>query len=99
MSPAVPTGSPRSRLTSRSAAIAGGALILATLVAAGAFSRNEYLSQLRSQLTRSELQARVLEDHSTRSVESVSVLLASLIGQLDPEELTSGHLKTDALVS
>ena len=98
MSPAVPTGSPRSRLTSRSAAIAGGALILATLVAAGAFSRNEYLSQLRSQLTRSELQARVLEDHSTRSVESVSVLLASLIGQLDPVELTSGHLKTDALL-
>lgn len=98
MSPAALPGSPRSRLSSTAAAISGGALILATLVVAGAFSRNEYLGQLRSELTRSELQARVLEDHSTRSVESISVLLTSLSGQLDPSELAGGHPKTDALL-
>ena len=93
-----PSGSHRSRLSSTAASVAGGLLVLATLVAAGAFSRNEYLSQLRSELTRSELQARVLEDHATRSVESVSVLLTSISGQLDPADLYSGHLRTDTLL-
>lgn len=72
--------------------------MLATLLAAVAFSRNEYLSQLNSELARSELQARVLEDHATRSVESVSVLLTSLSSQLDPADLAGGHAKTDALL-
>lgn len=98
MSPAAPPRSPRSSLSSTAAAIAGGILILSTLVAAVAFSRYEYLSQLRSETARSELQARVLEDHATRSVESVSVLLTSLSSQLDPADLLGGHLRTDALL-
>jgi PAS domain S-box-containing protein len=73
-------------------------LVLVTLLVAVAFSRNEYLSQLDSELARSELQARVLEDHATRSVESVSVLLTSLSSQLEPADLAGGHARTDALL-
>ncbi|MBP6854570.1 MAG: PAS domain S-box protein, partial [Rhodoferax sp.] len=89
----------RSRLSSTAATVAGGFLILATLVAVIAFGRNEYLGQVRSELTRSELQARVLEDHATRSVESVSVLLTYLGGQLDAADLAGGHAKADALLA
>ena len=98
MSPAAPPSASRGRLSSTGAAVAGGVLVLVTLLVAVAFSRNEYLSQLNSELARSELQARVLEDHATRSVESVSVLLTSLSSQLDPADLAGGHARTDALL-
>ena len=99
MSGPTPVTTQRSRLSSTAATVAGGFLILVTLVAVIAFGRNEYLGQVRSELTRSELQARVLEDHATRSVESVSVLLTYLGGQLDPADLAGGHTKADALLA
>ena len=98
MSPAAPPSASRGRLSSTGAAVAGGVLVLVTLLVAVAFSRNEYLSQLNSELARSELQARVLEDHATRSVESVSMLLTSLSSQLEPADLAGGHARTDALL-
>jgi len=98
MSPAAPPSASRGRLSSTGAAVAGGVLVLVTLLVAVAFSRNEYLSQLNSELARSELQTRVLEDHATRSVESVSMLLTSLSSQLDPADLAGGHARTDALL-
>ena len=85
MSPAAPPTASRGRLSSTGAAVAGGVLVLVTLLVAVAFSRNEYLSQLNSELARSELQARVLEDHATRPVESVSMLLTSLSSQLEQQ--------------
>jgi len=88
----------RSRLYSHAATVAGAVLVLATLIALAAFGRNEYLGLLRNELERSELQARVLEDHATRSVESVSVLMTYLTRQLDIADLYGQHTRTDALL-
>ena len=92
------TTTQRGRLYSRAATLAGAVLMLATLVALIAFGRNEYLGLVRSELQRAELQARVLEDHAIRSVDSVSVLLGYLTEQLDPADLAGQHLRTDALL-
>jgi len=89
---------PRSRLNGRVATLAGGVLILATLMALVAFARNQYLGLLRNELERSELQARVLDDQATRTMESVSVLLTYLSEQLNTTDLQGSQARTDALL-
>jgi hypothetical protein len=59
--------------------LAGGVLlamaVLAAAAALGIYARQE---RLQAELQRSELLARVLEDHATRSFESASLALAAL---------------------
>jgi hypothetical protein len=58
--------------------VGGLLLVLAVLVAAAAFALYERREQLQAELHRSELLARVLEDHATRSFETASLALAAL---------------------
>ena len=85
--------------TSRAAVLlASGALIIATLLALVAFARNEYVDLVETDLEKSTLQARVLEEHASRSIDSVSVLLTYLTAQLDPADVYGGHAVTDAVL-
>ena len=78
--------------------LASGALIIATLLALVAFARKEYVDMVKNDLEKSTLQARVLEEHASRSFDSVSVLLTYLTAQLDPVDVYSGHAGTDAVL-
>ena len=63
----------------RALVVAGGVLLaLAVVMAATAFSIYERRERLRAEQQRSELLARVLEDHATRSFETASLALAAL---------------------
>jgi PAS domain S-box-containing protein len=87
------------RVTSAATTFAGGALTLATLLALGVLGWYEYEEIIRTDLDRVELEARILEDHATRSIDSASVLMASIAGQLDPADLRAGQDKKDALLT
>jgi PAS domain S-box-containing protein len=62
--------------------LAGGLLAAATLAATLFFARYEFLEILRSDKEQGEMQARVLADHATRAVDTTSVVLAYIAGQL-----------------
>ena len=86
-------------LNSAAATVAGAVLGVATLVALVALGWYEYREIIRSDLERAELQARVLEDHATRSFGSVSVLMTLLDSQLNPSSLSQAPEKTDAILT
>ena len=71
-------------------------LTVATLLALAMLSWYEYREIIKTDLARAELEARVLEDHATRSFDSASALMASMAGGLDPVSLRGEHDKTDA---
>ena len=67
----------------RTMVVVGGLLLaLAVLAAASAFAVYERREQLQAELHRSELLARVLEDHATRSFETASLALAALADEV-----------------
>ena len=67
----------------RTMVVLGGLLLaLAVLAAASAFAVYERREQLQAELHRSELLARVLEDHATRSFETASLALAALADEV-----------------
>ena len=76
--------------------VIGSIVWVGVLVALGWY---EYREIIRSDLERAELQARVLEDHATRSFGSVSVLMTLLDSQLNPSSLSQAPEKTDAILT
>lgn len=72
-------GQPASMLQPHTWVVTGGVLLaLAVLVAVAAFAVYERRERQQAELHRSELLARVLEDHATRSFETASLALAAL---------------------
>nr|WP_315183511.1 ATP-binding protein [uncultured Albidiferax sp.] len=87
------------RISSAAALAAGILLVLVTLGAVGLLGWHEYQAALREDRARGELQARVLEDHATRSFETVSVALTYLSRDLARADILGGAVRADALLS
>ena len=87
------------RISSTSAGFAGAALAAITLVALLALSWFEYNKVITGDRGRLDMQARVLADHATRSVESASVVLSYLADQISSEDLLRGQHKPDPMLS
>lgn len=83
------------RVASAATMVAGGVLTVATLLALAMLSWYEYREIIKTDLARAELEARVLEDHATRSFDSAAALMASMAGGLDPISLRGGQDRTD----
>ncbi|BDT67621.1 sensor histidine kinase RcsC [Comamonadaceae bacterium OS-1] len=87
------------RISSAAALAAGILLVLVTLGAVALLGWHEYQVTLREDSARGELQARVLEDHATRSFEAVSVALTYLSRDLVRSDILGGSVRADALLS
>ena len=82
------------------AALAAGILLtLATLAALCVLGWHGYQARLEEDRERGELQARVLEDHATRSVETLSVALKYLSTDLARAEHLEGGMRADPMLS
>jgi PAS domain S-box-containing protein len=92
----------RPGLSPRRVALAGTGLMVLVLLVFAAVTLRERGERLRVERQHSELLARVLEDHATRTVESVSLTLAALadaVARSGPEdENLLGDVLTRALV-
>ena len=88
-----------SRFTSATAIVAGVALTLATVLALSVLVWYEYAEVLKADRERGELQARVLDDHATRSIEATSIALSYLSGQLDTTPAGLDNTKVDLMLS
>lgn len=92
-----------SRLIQRMAHFApvvmGAALALVTLLALGGLGWYEFNETLASDRELGTLQARVLEDHASRSVEATAVTLTYLGGQLARTDLLGGDTRVDKVMS
>ncbi len=87
------------RISSTSAGFAGATLAAITLVAVLALSWFEYDKVITSDRDRLDMQARVLADHATRSIESASVVLSYLVEQINGDDLLRGQRKPDPMLS
>ncbi|WP_367850201.1 ATP-binding protein [Rhodoferax sp. WC2427] len=87
------------RISSAAALMVGILLVLVALCAVGLLGWHEYQETLRDDSARGELQARVLEDHATRSFETVSVALTYLSKDLVRADILGGSVRADALLS
>ena len=87
------------RISSTSAGFAGAALAAITLLALLALSWFEYAKVISSDRDRLDMQARVLADHATRSVESASLFLSYMADQISGDNLLRGQHKLDPMLS
>lgn len=86
------------RIYSAAALAVGILLVVVTLGAVGLLGWHEYQTALREDRGRGELQARVLEDHATRSFETVSVALNYLSKDLARADIVGASARADALL-
>jgi PAS domain S-box-containing protein len=77
---------------------AGVILTLTTTIALVALGWYEFQTTLTADRDRSELEARVLDDHATRAIDSASVTLTYLARQLDGTTLFGGLGRADLLL-
>lgn len=89
----------RSRLIGNMPALAGVALTLLTVLALGFLGWSEHREILKSDMQRAALQARVLEDHATRSIELASLSLNYLTEQLVNADVLGGEAKAAPMLT
>ena len=87
------------RLSHVAPVVMGAALALVTLLALGGLGWYEFEETLDSDRQLGTLQARVLEDHASRSVEATAVTLNYLAGQLATTDLLGGYTRADQIMS
>lgn len=87
------------RLYNLAVIAAGISLVSVTLLAVALLSWHTYQRVLNEDSARGELQARVLEDHATRSFEIVSVALNYLSKDLARADILGEAVRADALLS
>ena len=84
----------------RTAALAVGMLlVVVTLGAVALLGWRAYEDTLREDRANGELQARVLEDHATRSFETVSVALTYLSNELARDDIPASSVRVGTLLS
>ena len=88
-----------SRVSSALALAVGTLLALATVAALCLLGWHEYQARLADDRQRGELQARVLADHATRSVDTLSVALTYLSTDLARADILGGFVRSDAMLS
>ncbi|MBC7681281.1 MAG: PAS domain S-box protein [Ferruginibacter sp.] len=83
---------------SAAALFIGSLLVVVTLGAVALLGWYQYETTIRENRASGELQARVLEDHATRSFESVSLALTYLSKDLVRADILGGSVRADSLL-
>ena len=89
----------KGRFTRISALVVGSVLTLTTIATLGIVGWHDYQKALGADLERGELHARVLVDQATRAVETTSVVLTYLAGQLEVPAMQHDHARADLTLS